>query len=165
MKLRVLSFALLAGALVLHFGYSAPCRQEAAQAQEGFARARSERLRLEGMLTRLEHEAEVTVRVGQMDLPRGSGPAEATAFLRRSVLRALEGVSVSGVRLGVTPGRAPIAAKLSLKAGGTFAEVVRLSGRLVRPGAGVILEHVDLSPERDGMVGLTAEGVSLAASP
>ena len=165
MNVRVVAALLLAGALALHFGYVEPRQREAALAQQTFARARSERARLLARLAELTRAEGVRLRVARMDQPGGTGPADAAARLRQSALGALEGMHVSRVQLTVTPARSPLAAKLSLKAEGAFPEVVRLSSRLVRPGAGVVLEHVALDPASDGTVSFVALGVSLEARP
>jgi hypothetical protein len=67
------------------------------------------------------------------------------------------------VRLEVTPARPPLAAEGRMRAEGSFAEVVRLTGHLVRPGAGFVLKGVRLTRTPQGNVALEVEGMSVAA--
>ena len=80
--------------------------------------------------------------------------------MRRSVVQTLQSAGVSGVRLSVTPGRPPYAARVRLSASGPFPEVMALAGRIARPETGVVLERVRLSP-RGGGVALDLDGVTL----
>jgi hypothetical protein len=49
-----------------------------------------------------------------------------------------------------------------MRAEGSFAEVVRLTGHLVRPGAGFVLKGVRLARTPKGNVTLEVEGMSVA---
>jgi hypothetical protein len=54
-----------------------------------------------------------------------------------------------------------VRASLQLSAEGEFAEIVRLSGRIVRPGSGITLDRVTLNPTAAG-ASLAVEGLSLS---
>ncbi|HVQ28657.1 MAG TPA: hypothetical protein VMV21_03710 [Vicinamibacteria bacterium] len=97
-----------------------------------------------------------------MEDPAGAND-DAVARLRRSLLESLRGQPVSSVRLEVTPARPPLAAEGRMRAEGSFAEVVRLTGHLVRPGAGFVLKGVRLTRTPQGNVALEVEGMSVAA--
>jgi hypothetical protein len=130
--------ALLLVALALHLGITRP----AARAQ-GMALLR---------------------RVSRMDLPDGT-PGDDVARLRRALLESLRDQPVSGVRLAVSAARPPLAAQARVEATGSFDDVVRLTGRLVRPGAGLVLARVTMAATPGGL-DLLVEGASLlAASP
>ena len=81
--------------------------------------------------------------------------------LRASVVETLRPLRVSGVRLSVSSGRAPIGAILRFGASGRFADVMRTSGQLIRPGSGLALQRVSFSPGAAGTVTLDLEGGSL----
>ena len=78
-------------------------------------------------------------------------------------MTALAGQPVSGVRLSVGPGQPPHAAEGRVRASGTFADLVRLSGRLVGPGRGFVLRRARFatSPSEGGLT-LEVEGFSVS---
>ena len=86
---------------------------------------------------------------------------DAVARLRRSLLESLRGQPVTGVHLEVVPARTPLAAEGRLRAEGSFTDVVRLSGHLVRPGAGFVLKNVRLARTRRGSLTLEVDGMSV----
>jgi hypothetical protein len=159
---RLAAAGLFLLALLVHVGLALPARREAAVAQDRFARLREEGQALAARVARLEHAAEVSARAAHMELPPGTG-GDAVGRLRRSLLGALDGQTVSGVRLAVQAGNPPFAAEARLRAEGAYAELVRLSGRVVRPGAGLVLRHVRFKPSPEGTLVLEVEGGSVAA--
>jgi len=158
---RLAALALVAGALVLHVGLARPAWHEAAAAQERFSRLRLEKRKLEAEIRVHERALARGRRAVRMDLP-GGAPEDAVGRLRRSLLESVRDQPVAGVRLAVSPARVPLLAEGRLRAEGSFADMVRLSGRLVRPGAGLVLSHVRFSPTRRGSVSLEVVGVSVA---
>jgi hypothetical protein len=165
MSRRVVSAVLLAAAVILHFAYTAPGRRDIALAQESFGRARAERARLLAQIARQARGEQVRMRVAHMDLKDPGPSPDPAARLRQSVLEAMRGLPLSGVHLSVTRASAPLAATMSLQAQGGFPEIVKLSGRLVRPGAGLVLETVRFSPAGNGGISMAAAGVSLEGRP
>jgi len=151
--------ALLLGALLLHWLVARPAARENAAAQAEAARLRREALSLQGQVDALEKALAEEARIVRMDLPEGA-PKDAVARLRMALLESLQGQPVSGVRLAVSASSPPAAAKGRVEATGSFSDLVRLSGRLVRPGAGLVLERMTLGPTSRGLT-LQVEGVSV----
>lgn len=161
MTLRwALAAVLFVGAVLVYFGFTRPARSEETGARAELERLRAEERGLQAVIASRERAAAASARASRMDVQPGTG-ADAVARLRRSLLDSLRGQPVTKVRLAVTPGRPPLAAEARLTAEGSFAEVVRLSGRLVRPGAGLVLRHVRFTPARDGGLTLDVDGVSV----
>lgn len=161
MSPRTAALALFAGAALVYVGLARPAWNEAKAAQERFSRLRLEKRKLEADLHAHERALARGRRAVRMDLPAGA-TEDALGRLRRSLLESVRDQPVSGVRLAVSPARAPLLAEGRLRAEGSFAEMVRLSGRVVRPGAGLVLSHVRLAPTRQGGVSLEIVGVSVA---
>ena len=113
-------------------------------------------------LAQVERREEARRTALQLIAPAESGSEkEALAALRRSVIASLGEARVSSVRLSITPGRPPVRASLQLSAEGEFEEIVRLSGRVARPGSGITLDRVTLNPTATG-ASLAVEGLSLS---
>jgi hypothetical protein len=76
--------------------------------------------------------------------------------------RSLEGSGVSRVRLGVSQGtRPPLVVSVRLSGEGSFDDVLKLAGEVVRPGSGLLLEQVALQTGGD-RVGLRLDAVGVA---
>jgi hypothetical protein len=157
---RTLAVALFLGAALVHVGLTLPARHGATAARAEHARLRGEERDLLARIASRERAAAASARASHMDVPAGT-QADAVARLRRSLLDSLRGQPVSGVRLSVSPASPPLAAKARVTAEGSFADVVRLSGRLVRPGAGFVLQRVRMAPARGGGLVLDVDGVSV----
>jgi hypothetical protein len=157
---RALGALLVLGAVLVYLGFSRPADREEAAARAELSRLREEERGLLVVIASRERAAAASARASRMDVLPGTS-ADAVARLRRSLLDSLRGQSVYNVRLAVTPGRPPLAAEARLSAEGSFADVVRLSGRLVRPGAGFVLRRVRMAPARDGGLVLDVDGVSV----
>ncbi len=138
MKVRLLALLLTAVAAVLHYGLLQPARQDADAAFTDWSRARAERLDLERASRRREN---VETRLASASM----GP-DALAALRRGLVASVQAAGLTGVRINVKPGRAPVAANVRLTAQGSFADVVRLSYELTRPGRGLLVERIRLAP-------------------
>jgi hypothetical protein len=160
---RVLAGLLVAAAGLLYLAITVPARRAAAEAQDAYGREREERQGLRSRLAERELTAAAEARATAAVAMAGT-PGYPVGHLRRSVVASLEGAGVSGVRISVTPGRDPVAARLQLSAEGPYAEALRLTGRLVRPGSGLILETVRLRPSAAGL-GIDVVGFSLAGRP
>jgi hypothetical protein len=164
MTSRGASIILVLAALVVHFGWAAPAWREGAILTAQAGMLRSEKDALLGRLDAIERADSLTASATRME----SGAAEAVnddsvVRLRRSLLDGLRGQPVSAVRLEVVPAHAPLAAEGRLHAEGSFADVVRLSGHLVRPGAGFVLKTVRLARTTHGSLALEVEGLSVLA--
>jgi hypothetical protein len=153
--------AVVAG--LLYLGVAIPAHRALAEAQDAFGRAREERRNLQSRLTRFEMRTAAEDRATEA-LAAGGSAGDPVGRLRHSVVASIEGASVSGVRLAVSPGRSPVGARVQLSAEGAYTEALRLSGTLARPGSGLVLESVHLRPSPAG-VALDLSGFSLAARP
>lgn len=123
-----------------------------------------------------EEQNEVSLRLASLERREALSRRAAAVFspaagsegtlraVRRSVVSSLSGAGVSGVRLSMRAGATPVVASVRITAEGGFAEIVRLSGHLVRPGSGLVLERARFSP-RSPRVGLDVEAVGLRARP
>ena len=160
MTLRGLSVLLLLGALAVHVGFARPTWREEAVLTEQAHALDAEKQALLDRVAALERAFVQSARATRMELPPGTSD-DAVGRLRRSLLESLRGRPVSGVRLAVTPARPPLAAEGRLRAEGTFADIVRLSGHLVRPGAGFVLKNVRLARTPHGSLALEVEGLSV----
>ena len=163
MTLRGLSSLLLLGGVLAYLGLARPAwREEEALAQATGALL-AEKEKLLGRLAALERADVLSARATRMETQAGAND-DAVARLRRSLLDSLRGQPVTGVRLEVAPARAPLAAEGRLRALGSFPDMVRLSGHLVRPGAGFVLKSVRLARTPQGSLALEVEGMSVLES-
>ena len=154
MKRRVAAALVVVGALGLHLGVTRPARRERDQAREEFARAREQRERLRVQAVRLERRAAA----GRAP----AGEAAAARALRLSLLRAIDGLPVGGVRVAAEPGHgAAVAARGTLVAEGCQADLLRAASRLADPSSGVRVERVSLATARGGDVRLEVEAYSV----
>ncbi len=150
---------LVVAALLVHLLLGSPASREAARAQEETLRLTNEKRSLVVRRSRTERE-----RAARLSSPEGSAQAssEAVARLRRYLLETLAGQAVTGVRLTVVPGAPPLAAEGRVRVEGAFAEVVALSGRLVRPGSGLVLRRAQFASVAGGGLALEIDGFSVA---
>jgi hypothetical protein len=151
MKLRWAAGVLLGLAGILHFGVAAQAWHDAARAGEEQRRLRAERRAAQERVVSLEREeglfASAQAALGSADSPEG----RAAPQLRRAILAELRGARVRNVRLSVRPGRGRIAAVASLALAGSFDEVNRVAGALVKAGSARALSHARLSALPDGV--------------
>jgi hypothetical protein len=145
---------LVAAALGLHFGATRPARRQRDEARAAFASARERREKLRAETARLERGAAA----GRAP----AGEAAAARALRLSLLRAIDGLPVGGVRVGTKAGKgSAVAARGTLVAEGRQADLLRAAGRLADPSSGVRLERVTLVDGRAGEVRLEVEAYSV----
>lgn len=156
------SILLAVAALVVHFGWAVPAWREQAilTAQAGLLQ--SEKAALLGRLEAIARADALTESATRMEAGAAAND-DPVVRLRRSLLDGLRGQPVSGVRLEVAPAHPPLAAEGRLHAEGSFADVVRLSGHLVRPGAGFVLKTVRIARTPQGSLALQVEGMSVLA--
>jgi hypothetical protein len=155
--------ALLLGAAATYAGLTLPLQARAAAAADAYRRARDERRDARARLDEAQRRASALRRAA----PAAGGaafPRDPVGQARRGIVASLEGAGLSGVRLAVRPANPPAAALIRLGAEGAFADVVRLTGEMVRPGAGVILERYQLSSQ-GSRVAVHLEGMGLQAAP
>lgn len=160
MTWRASSILLLSCGVLAYFGVARPAWREAALLEERTGVLLAEEQKLLDRLAALSRADALSVRATRMEV-EGGPSGDAVARLRRSLLESLRGQPVTGVHLEVAPARAPLAAEGRLRAEGSFADVVRLSGHLVRPGAGFVLKNVRLARTRRGSLTLEVEGMSV----
>jgi hypothetical protein len=162
MTVRWVAAALLLAGALLYAAVAVPMRRQAVAAAEEYRQARDEARDIRARLQRLERRDAAHARAATA-LAGAATPGDTVRAVRRSMVQTLHGARVSGVRLGVVPGRAPYAARVRLTAGGPFAEVVALTGRIARPETGIVLERVRLLPQGQHLT-LDLEGVTLGRS-
>jgi hypothetical protein len=150
---RLAAALLVVAALGLHFGATLPARRQRDEARDAFARAREQREQLRAEAARLERRAAA----GRAP----AGEAAAARALRLSLLRAIEGLPLGGVRIAATSGRRSVAARGTLVAEGRQADVLRAAGRLADPSSGVRLERVSLAEASGGAVRLEVDAFSV----
>lgn len=165
MSARLLGLALLLGGLLVYVGLALPARRASANAGDDYRKARGQRRDALQRLSRMERVRTARAQAAAALVGKGASGSDASLLeFRRSVLSSVEGHGVSNVRLRVTPGRPPVAARVSLSADGSFADVVGLAGGLVSPGSGLVLDQVRIRPAAAG-VALDLEALSLGREP
>jgi hypothetical protein len=148
---------------VVYGAVALPARLSAAHAADRYREARERRREALGELSRAE--ARDGVRRQVLASLHRTAPGDSVVALRRRLLSEVDSGKTSNVRLGVRPGgRPPVAANVSLSAEGRFEDVVRLAGRLGRPGTGLVLTHVRLGPTARGAA-ILVEGLTLSEEP
>jgi hypothetical protein len=158
--MRLLAAVLAVAAAAVHFAWTRPFRAESAAAGDEYRRLRDEKREATAALAQAARLADATSRVGVVPGVTEGAPAPRAA--RRLVVRALAASGVSTVRLRVAPGRPPVAATVHLTGAGSLQEVAALAGELARPGNGLVLTAVSLTP-RDGSVQLSFDAMALGA--
>ena len=157
MSLRLGALALLLAAIALYAAVARPLRQQAGQTGEEYRRLRDERRTQQSRVAALQRResrqqalAAASAQWSREDAVRGA---------RAAVVRSLDDASLRDVRLGVArPGETQLVALINLSAQGEFDDVVRVSGHIVRPGSGLVLERVQMKPKLEG-VDLRVEAV------
>jgi hypothetical protein len=163
-RLRVGAGALALLALGLYAGVARPLESRALTAGEEYRRARDERRDARARAAELERRAAARARAAAVLAAAGSVPGGGVREVRRGVVDIVTRSRVSSVRLGVRPGRPPASASVSLSAEGPFADVVRLTGELARPGSGLVLDRVRLV-SRPPRVGVDVSASGLGVGP
>jgi hypothetical protein len=163
MGARGSALLILAATAVIYAGLTLPLQRKAAAAAEGYRRARDERREARSRLGEVQRRESALRRSAPARGEPAATPGDPVGRTRHGIVAALEGAGLSGVRLAVRPGSPPAAALVRLAAEGPFADVVRLTGELVRPGTGLILERYQLS-QTDSRVAVRVEGVGLEAA-
>ncbi len=163
MSLRVLALLGAAVALAVWVAAVRPAAQEIALAQREFARAREERERLRQRTAVLERR--VAARA-QLVAASSAASGDAVKALRRLVVDSVSKTPLSEVRLEVSPGRAPTAARVRLSVLGPFREILRFGERLLGAQSGLALERVHITATSAGRVIVEIEAFTLGpASP
>jgi hypothetical protein len=160
---RVLALALLLATVAVYAGLTLPLQRKAAAAADAYRRARDERREARARLDEAQRR-ESALRRAAPAAGASALPSDPVGRTRHGIVASLEGAGLSGVRLAVRPASPPAAALIRLGGEGAFADVVRLTGELVRPGTGVVLERCQLSGH-DSRLAVRLEGVGLQAAP
>jgi hypothetical protein len=156
---RRLALLLLATAVVVFAALVPTARRERDAARQQYALAREERERLRVRL------ADLNRRTSEDERATAADGAGAVRMLRQAVLRATEGLSVSGVEISVNgTTRGAVAARVRFAAVGRFTDVLRLARRIAGASSGLLLERVTFGEAR-GAVRIEAEAFILKEEP
>jgi len=153
----------LAATAAIYAGLTLPLQRKAAAAADAYGRAREERREARSRLGEVQRRESALRRSAPAGGEAPATKGDPVGRTRHGIVSALEGAGLSGVRLAVRPGSPPAAALVRLAAEGHFADVVRLTAELVRPGTGLVLERYQLT-EADSRVAVRVEGVGLEAA-
>jgi len=137
-------------ASLLYFGVVSPMRREVAATLEEYRKVRDQKHETQALLGKLE-QREASRQLAASLLRKEAHGGDSIASVRRSVLASVEDPSISGVRLFVSPGRAPVVATVQLSAEGTAGAVERMSGHVARPGTGLVLERAHFASRSVGL--------------
>lgn len=154
---------LLLATAAVYAGLTVPLRRRAAAAADDYRRARDERREARAHLDDAHRRQSALRRAAPAAADAGSSPRDPVGRTRQGIVSSLEGAGLSGVRLAVKPAAAPAASLIRLVAEGGFADVVRVTDELVRPGTGVVLEKFQLNGH-DSRVGVRLDGFGLEAA-
>jgi hypothetical protein len=160
---RGAALLLLAATAVIYAGLTLPLQRKAAATADAYRRARDERREARSRLGEVQRRESALRRSAPAGGQAAASLGDPVARTRHGIVTALEGGGLSGVRLAVRPGGPPAPALVRLAAEGPFAEVVRLTAELVRPGTGLVLERYQLS-ESASRVAMRVEAVGLEAA-
>jgi len=163
MKIRLAGLVLLLLAAVLYGAGALRLDAQAAAASDEYRRARDERRDVRARLAQIERREAARARAMDLLTAARNAPPSGVREVRRGVVELVNRARVSGVRLGVRPGRPPASAAVALSAEGTFTDVVRLTGELARAGRGLVLDRVRLV-SRPPRVGLDVEASGLGSA-
>jgi hypothetical protein len=134
---------LLVSAAAIFTALVPSARRERDAARQQYAVARGERERLRVRLAALGR------RTFEDERATATDGASAARALRLAVLRAADGLAVSGIEVDAkaVPSSA-VAARGRFAAQGSFTEVLRLARRLADPSSGLLLERVSMGAAR-----------------
>jgi len=164
MNVRVAGLVLLLLAAVLYVAGAVRLESQAALASDEYRQARDRRRDARSRLAELERREAARTRAVAVLAAARNAPGGGVRDVRRRIVDLVTRSRVSGVRLGVRPGRPPASAAVALSAEGSFAEVMRLTGELARAGSGLVLDRVRLG-SRSSRVGLEVEASGLGSAP
>jgi hypothetical protein len=156
----MMALLLLLATVAVYVGLTLPLQKKAAAAADAYRRARDERRGARALLEEARRRESALRRAAPAAGEPSSSPRDPVGQTRQGIVASLEGAGLSGVRLAVKPAPPPAAALIRLGADGAFADVVRVTDELVRPGTGVVLEKFQLNGQ-DSRVALRLEGVGL----
>jgi hypothetical protein len=156
---RRFALLLLAIAVVVFAALVPTAGRERDAARQQYALAREERERLRVRLAHLNR------RTSEDERATAADGAVAVRMLREAVLRATDGLPVSGVEIRVSgTTRGAIAARGRFAAVGGFTDVLRLARRIASSSSGLLLERVSFGEVR-GAVRIEAEAFILKEEP
>ncbi len=131
-------------AAALFFGIVRPATARLGNLADEYRRARDAYARERPRLERLERQARERERAATL-LAHAGATEPSLSAVRRRLLAVTSTLPLADVRLDVHATRPPAFAELRVDASGRFLDLVALSTRIVRPGAGIALERVQLS--------------------
>lgn len=137
MSWRRLSLGLAVCAAALYGGVTLPARARLAAARAELQALQGRRALRDAGRTE-QRRAAALLRVGRA---QGSGNV---VGVRGEIVRAVDGSGLAEATVDVRPARAPALAVVTVRARGSFADVLTLAQRLAEPGTGLVLERVAL---------------------
>jgi len=161
---KVAGIVLLLLAVVLYVAGALRLESQAAAASDEYRQARDRRRDARSRLAELERREAARARAVAILAAARNAPAGGLRDVRRGIVDLVTRSRVSGVRLGVRPGRPPASAAVALSAEGSFADIIRLTGELAQAGRGLVLDRVRLDA-RSFRVGLDVEASGLGRVP
>ena len=160
MTRRGLGLALLLLAGGAYGGIALPTRRAAAEMGDEYRQARQRRYAAVQRLASAERRRVSRERAALMAGSAFASERPSLMDFRASVLASLATYKLSDLKLTVTPARSPVAARVHVSAEGSFSVILSLTGSLVRPGSGLVLDRIRLDPRPTGAV-LDVEGLWL----
>jgi hypothetical protein len=158
---RLATVALFLLSALVYAGIGRPARLALPAARQELARVGDERERLQARLLEIERHESARARMATVFAAASGDRADVANELRQSLVAVLDRSSAKDVGLSVARAEPPVAAQARISASGSFAELVRLAGRLARPG-GLVLEEIRLIATPSG-VSLRLDGIALEA--
>jgi hypothetical protein len=161
---RSWAFVLVALAAAVHIGITRPAQDAAAEAADRYQRSRQEKREASRRLAEVERRADLLERASAVVVASSGGAGrEAVQKVRTDVVRSLRESGVARVRLEVRPAAAPAAATVIIQAEAGLFDLLRLTAKVVRPGAGLVLERLSLGTGSSGLA-LYLEASALAGA-
>jgi hypothetical protein len=158
MSPRRIALALAAVAAALYLGVALPAVSQLSAVRTELLALRRESAARAVRLSGQRRREEALLRVGR--------PAESATLMavRREIVGTLDQAGLTEVTVDVKPGRPPAVADVSVRARGSFAELMTLSERLAAPRSGLVLERVRLVRQPAALI-LEVEGHAVGALP
>jgi hypothetical protein len=162
-SLRLAALALMAAAVLLYAAAALPLRAQVGTAAEEYRRLqdeqRTQQARLAGLERRESRQRALATAASS------SSRQDVLRAARLAMVRSLDHTSLKEVRLALgESGTRSAVAVVQLSAQGTFDDVVRASGDVIRPGSGLVLASVRMRPHREA-VDLSLDALVLGARP
>lgn len=149
MTSRSIAFAPLVFASVLYFGAARPWGRAARNAAVEYARLERNSRQARAGIAEWERRS-VKLKETARFFSHKKAVNRPLTHVRRTILAALDGAPVSGVRLQIRAGAKGDQVRAHIGAQGRFIDLVRLAGQVARSETGLVLDRVVLSPASTG---------------